>query len=173
MKRILLALALNILLIVSLSAAKMETVNLGPFTAEFDLGNSEDQITVNSPDQADDHNTYSFRVDSKNAGEYHDVYIDDYGTLVDASQSRLMNEIKKTVGTISKLDWKPTASVCGLPAVMCKETYNDGSGFSYDTAYSPDGVGDKGSIIATIYSCQCPEETANKFVSQFKVKRAQ
>jgi hypothetical protein len=124
---IVIVLALSFLF-VSLAAAKMETVDLGPFMAKFETGlMGEDQITVNPPEQADDHNTYSFRVEFKGLDEYHDVYIDDYGALVDVSQNRLMNEIEETIGTISKLDWRPTASVGGRSAVMAKETYNDGS----------------------------------------------
>ena len=88
MKKFVLALALSFLLFVSMAAAKMETVDMGPFKAEFDMGDAagEHQFIVYPPMQEQDHNTYWFRVDSGGKGWYIDVYVDDYGKPVDISE---------------------------------------------------------------------------------------
>jgi len=47
----------------------------------------------------------------------------------------------------------------------------NGKHFSYDAAYSPDGVGNLGSLISSIYSMY-PENTTNKFLSTMNTRRA-
>jgi len=172
MKKFILALVLCLLL-VGVVVAKTETVDLGPFTAKFDMGDEagEHQFIIYPPMQDRDHNTYSFRIDSGGKGWYIYVYIDDYGKLVDISASRLMDdEIELCRGQEVRFDWRQFAAVGGRPAVLAKEIYDNGKSFSYYAAYSPDGVGYTGSVIASIYS-KCPENMTNTFLSKLKISR--
>jgi hypothetical protein len=175
MKKSILALVLCLLL-VSVAAAKKETVDLGAFKVEFDMGISTEELQFNvyPPLQDKDRNIYSFRIEDApnevNLGGSIDVEIEDYGTLVDVSQSRLMNEYEKLGSGNVDFDWKLFPSIGELPAVLANATYKDGSGFSYMAAYSPDGVGYRGSIIAYIGS-SCPEDVTNAFLSKLKISR--
>lgn len=166
---------LSLLLLTSVVGAKVDTVNLGPFNVEYDTNGLGDDVRadINTPAQFDNYNEYWVRIDDYSAkGNYIDVYIDDYGTTpVDVSESRLRNDIATHWGNVAKVDWQLTDSIGGRPAVIAKVTYNDGSGVSYDSLYSPDGVGNRGSIIANVFSTY-PESATNTFLSKIKIKRA-
>jgi len=172
-----------LLLLACAASAKIETADMGPFIAEFDVGDAagEHEIIINPPYQFDNYNEYYFRVDST-AEPYIDVYIDDYGSSVDVSEGKLMEVIENTFGKINRgatFDWRLLASVGGRPAVFANVTYNNGrhAGYDangkhagYDAAYSPDGIGNLGSIIVGIYSAY-PESVTDKFLSKLKIKR--
>ena len=162
-----------LLLLACAASAKIETADLGPFIADFDVSDTagEHQIIINSPYQFDNYNEYYFRVDST-AKPFVDVYIDDYGTSVDVSEGKLMEVVENTYGTKNRdvaFDWRLSPSVGGRPAVFAKITHSDNS-ISYDAAYSPDGIGNRGSIIAYISSTY-PESVTDKFLSKLKIKR--
>lgn len=162
-----------LLLLACAASAKIETADLGPFIAEFDMGNTtgEHQIIINLPYQFDNYNEYYFRVDST-AKPFVDVYIDDYGTSVDVSEGKLMEVVENTYGTKNRdvtFDWRLSPSVDGRPAVFAKITHSDNR-ISYDAAYSPDGIGNRGSIIVYISSTY-QESVTDKFLGKLKIKR--
>ena len=125
-----LALALILLLILGTAEAKMETVDLGPLKAEFNMGDNakEHQIIINPPYQDQNRNSYWFRVESiEHPFNLIDVYIDDYHTPTDVSENKLMDEIEKYGHGDEKFDWKIGASAGGRPAVMAEVTDDEGS----------------------------------------------
>jgi len=61
------------------------------------------------------------------------------------------DEIELCRGQEVQFDWRLFAAVGGRPAVLAKETYDNDKSSSYYAAYSPDGAGYSGSVIASIY----------------------
>lgn len=165
---------LSLILLISAVAAKTETVDLGPFIAEFSADNFSGNVSteIEPPIQMDDFNIYGFRI--FNAEMPIDVSILDYGIPVDVSDSRLTDDIEtgwKNLSEFEKIKWRFPASVGGRPAVMAEVIFRD-SGHVYDVEYSPDGIGNRGSVIVEIASTTESESTFVKFLNKLKIKRA-
>jgi hypothetical protein len=71
----------------------------------------------------------------------------------------------------AKIELVPVASVGGRPAVAGK-VINKTSGETavYEVVYSPDGVGNSGSIISSISSFY-PEKETNAFLEHLQIRR--
>ena len=75
-----------------------DKADLGPLIATFDMNTPKESydIEINPPYQDVDHNSYWFRVDStENWKHYIDVYVDDYGKLIDVSSGRQIEMLQK------------------------------------------------------------------------------
>lgn len=167
--KILLFLALVLLIVPTMAADK---VNLGTLVADFVL-NTPHEVQVNDPTQLSDHNEYWLHVTDNDTQDIVDVYVDDYGgKTVDVSQSQLMaNLMDNYILHVMKTTWLPVSSIGGLPGVMTEEITSTGAHFGYDAAFSPDGVGNQGSIVAYVCSL-CSKDITDTFLSNLKIRRA-
>jgi hypothetical protein len=175
MKKILSLLMLFVLVVpATMAVTTKETIDLGPFIASFEIDNPKGsyEITINDPIQLSDHNSYWFRVDSTTRMENIDVYIDDYGTPVDVSMSELMTRlIEENQRSGINVTCLPSP-IGGRPGALAEiADEKTGKIYSYDALFSPDGVGNRGSVIAEIMSTY-PKNTTNAFMSKLKINRA-
>jgi hypothetical protein len=161
------------------AAAVPDKADLGPFVATFDMGvpTGSYQIEINPPIQLKDHNEYWFRVASNDGllgNDFIDVYIDDYGKTIDVSTNRLDEILSDGLDmwkSAAKIEYVPVASVGGRPAVTAKViNVTTGETHIYETVYSPDGVGNKGTVITDIASFY-PEKETNAFLEHLQVRR--
>jgi len=174
MKKILLFLVLVLLIVPTMATDK---VDLGPLVVEFAL-DSPHTNEVEETIQFKDHNEYSLRVtDNDSWNSFIDVYIEDFGgKTVDVSESALEgNLLDSYIPSVMKVTWLqlPASSIGGLPGVFAEETNNTGAHAAYDAAFSPDGVGDQGTIIAYVCSCSLSsKDMILPFLSNLKIRRA-
>ena len=171
-----------ILLCMPIVVAIPDKADLGPFVATFDINAPKESydIEINPPYQDIDCNIYSFRVDStENWRHYIDVDINDYGKRVDVSSGRQIEMVQKDLELQASVDKKGEKvdmisvppSIGGLPAEGGKLINStDGSVVLYETVYSPDGVGNSGTVLATIYS-HYPEKETNAFLEHLRIKK--
>lgn len=106
--------------------------------------------------------------------DFIDVYIDDYGKTIDVSTNRLNEILSDDMDmwkSAAKIEYVPVASVEGRPAVAAKViNVTSGETNSYEAVFSPDGVGNSGSIISTISSFYAEKET-NAFLEHLQIRR--
>ena len=156
-----------VMLLAATASAQMKTIDTGPFTLEVDTSGLGDvNVSIGDPGQMADYTEYWIRM---GGDQPLNMYIDDYGNQTDVSQERLMKEAQTGFET-DKFDWIPINSIGGKQGVLANITLSDGSGIWYSAAYSPDGVGSRGSIIATISSGYSEEVTKN-FLSKMRIER--
>ena len=166
-------------LTILIAVAVPDKADLGPFVATFDMGvpAGSYQTEINPPIQLKDHNDYWLRVSSNNVQlgkDFIDVYIDDYGKTIDVSTNRLNEILSDDMDmwkSAAKIEYVPVASVGGRPAVAAKViNVTSGETNSYEAVFSPDGVGNSGSIISTISSFYSEKET-NAFLEHLQISR--
>lgn len=175
-----LAIAMVLLFLITFgSIALPDKADLGQFVATFDMGipAGSYQIEINPPTQTQNYNSYWFRVKSINSElgkDFIDVYIDDYGRVIDVSSIKLNEKLLDDLDLwkyAAKIEQIPLASVGGHPAVAGKAV-NTTSGETavYEAVYSPDGAGNSGTVLSTITSFY-PEKETNAFLEHLQIRR--
>jgi hypothetical protein len=107
-------------------------------------------------------------------GEDYRIFVTcyDYGGPTDVSELRLMDDIESWARNV---DCKLIYSIGGRPGVFGNYTYTYGpekkAAHLFVASYSPDGVGDQGSIIAE-FDSNYPEDVTKNFLENVKIKRA-
>jgi hypothetical protein len=168
---------IGFMLLVAMASAEIKTLEVGPFVVEFDttgLANVDEDLIfdLESPMQLEDHHEYGVKIE----GEDYRIFVTcyDYGGPTDVSELRLMDDIETWALLNGKVDWKLIYSIGGRPGVFGNHTYTYGpkkmAAHNYVASYSPDGVGDHGSII-TEFDSTYPEDVTTSFLERIKIKR--
>ena len=168
---------IGLMLLVAVASAEIKTVEVGPFVVEFDTTGLADvgedlKVDLEPPVQLEDHNEYGVKIKGDDCRIFVTCY--DYAGLTDVSEIRLIDDIESWALLNGEVDWTQIYSIGGRPGVFGNHTYTYGpkriASHNYVASYSPDGVGDKGSIIAEFDSTY-PEDITTNFLENIKIKR--
>jgi hypothetical protein len=170
-KKVMFFLAALLFSSLNICIAETYTTKTGPFSIQ--VQSDEDvYLTPAGPYQYDDFNIYDMRME---IGRYiFDIEIHDYGHATDITDLPLVDAVDEYWGPASEFitPWRmlEVGGKPGITASIEKKAVSD-RGLTIDpayiAAYSPDGFGNRGSVIAIIV-CNAEEETFKENKPKFE-----